>query len=322
MTTSNTIRLALIAAAAGILIGITSCSAFKASVTSDTSGPVTVPESTGTTSVTENGSETETETETMTETETREETTSEETTSEETVATEAETTTIKASATPKPTTKATAKGTVKNQSPKWVRSLSQAKNSKNKQLIVVAATGMNKTTATVSMHERDANGNWIQILSVNGYVGKYGLVKDSERKEGCMRTPIGAYVVDKAFGIAADPGCAIPYTKVTKDLYWSGDQRKGMHYNQMVSITDLPDLDKKNSEHLIDYKQPYQYCLNIGFNKKCTIGKGSAIFLHCNSTRKYTAGCVSVPKSSMLKIMKRVKPNCVVVINTKAKLGA
>ena len=307
-------RFIAILAAACIMLGIASCNGFKPAVTSDTNGTVTVTESKETTAVTETESETETETEAMTETET--ETTPEETT------TESETTTEKATATPKPTAKATAKGAVKNQSPKWVRSLSQAKNSKNKQLIIVAATGMNKTTATVSMHERDKNGNWIQILSVNGYVGKYGLVKDSERKEGCNRTPIGAYVIDKAFGIADDPGCAIPYTKVTKDLYWSGDQRKGMHYNKMVSIKDVPGLDKKNSEHLIDYKQPYQYCLNIGFNKKCTIGKGSAIFLHCNSTRKYTAGCVSVPKSSMLKIMKRVKPKCVVVINTKAKLGA
>ena len=307
-------RVIAILAAVSIMLGIASCNESKPSVTSDTSEAVTESSTETTADVTETESETETETESMTETET--ETVPEETT------TESETTAAKATATPKPTAKATAKGTVKNQSPKWVRSLSQAKNSKNKQLIIVAASGMNKTTATVSMHERDKNGNWIQILSVNGYVGKYGLVKDSERKEGCNRTPIGAYVIDKAFGIAEDPGCAIPYTKVTKDLYWSGDQRKGMHYNKMVSIKDVPGLDKKNSEHLIDYKQPYQYCLNIGFNKKCTIGKGSAIFLHCNSTRKYTAGCVSVPKNSMLKIMKRVKPNCVVVINTKAKLGA
>ena len=314
------IRVIAILAAACIMTGIASCNASNSSVTSDTDETFTVTESTET-SATE--TETETETQAMTETET--ETTPEETTTAETETSETETT-AKATATPKPTAKATAKTTakktVKNQSPKWVRSLSQAKNTNNKQLIVVAATGMNSTTAKVSMHERDSKGNWIQILSVNGYVGKYGLVKDSERKEGCNKTPIGAYVIDKAFGIAADPGCAIPYTKVTKDLYWSGDQRKGMHYNKMVSINDLPGLDKKNSEHLIDYKQAYQYCLNIGFNKKCVIGKGSAIFLHCNSSRKYTAGCVSIPKSSMLKIMKCVKPNCVVVINTKAKLGA
>ena len=90
----------------------------------------------------------------------------------------------------------------------------------------------------------------------------------------------------------------------------------------MVSINVYPKLDKKASEHLIDYTKSYQYCLSISFNEKCVLGKGSAIFLHCHGEHKYTAGCVSVSKSNMLKIMKRVKSDCVVIINTKAKLGA
>ena len=293
-----------------------SCNAANATDPSFTGGSVTTSESTEISS-TESVTETQTETETETESETETETVPDETTAQETG-----TTTAKATATPKPASKSTKKSKVKNLSPKWVRKLSQAKNSKNKQLIIVAGAGMNKTTAKVSMHERDSKGNWIQVLSVNGYVGKKGLVKDSKRKEGCKRTPIGVYKIDKAFGIAPDPGCAIPYTKVTNDLYWSGDQRKGMRYNQMVSINDLPGLDKSKSEHLIAYTKPYHYCLNIGFNKKGTLGKGSAIFLHCNGKNKYTAGCVSVSQKDMLKIMKRVKPGCVVIINTKSALGA
>ena len=291
-----------------ILFGSTSCS--SVSVPSSSATAV----STGSSVVSTTASVTESETERITGSET-------ETTTEETTESESETSSSAASSSGS-TVKPTQKAQVKNQSPKWVRSLSQAKNKKNKQLIIVAGSGMNKTTATVSMHERDSKGNWIRILSVKGYVGKYGLVLDSKRKEGCKKTPIGVYTIDKAFGIASDPGCAIPYTKVTSDLYWSGDMRKGMQYNKMVSIKKYPKLDKKNSEHLIDYKKPYQYCLNIGFNKKCVIGKGSAIFLHCNGDHNYTAGCVSVSKSDMLKIMKKVKPGCVVIIDTKAKLGA
>lgn len=220
------------------------------------------------------------------------------------------------------TTTTTSKPTTvpKNLSPQWVRNLSQARNSKNTQLFIVAGDGMSKSTAKVSMHERDKDGNWIQIFSVKGLVGRYGLVADKNRKEGCKKTPIGIYTFNKAFGIAKDPGCALGYTKVTKDLYWSGDQRKGMQYNKMVSIKDYPKLDKKKSEHLIDYTKPYQYCLNISFNKECIAGKGSAIFLHCTGNTKYTSGCVSIPKSTMLKVMKRVKPGCVVIINTASKL--
>ena len=233
-----------------------------------------------------------------------------------TVTTEEETTTATT------TIETTEETVIENLSPEWVRALPQAQDLGTNQMLIVAASGMDKTTCNVSMHERDEAGNWIQILSVDGYVGKNGMVFDSERKEGCGKTPIGVYHFNKAFGIADDPGCAIPYVKVTKDLYWSSDMRDGMRYNEMVSINDYPDLDKKNSEHLIDYTKAYQYCLNISFNDECTPGRGSAIFLHCTGNNKYTAGCVAVSKDAMVKIMKCVDPECLVVIDTKANLGA
>ena len=220
------------------------------------------------------------------------------------------------------TTTAPTEKKIKDLSPEWVRNLPQAQDLGTNQLLIVAASGMDKTTCKVSMHERDGEGNWIQIFSVDGYVGKKGMVLDSERKEGCGKTPIGVSYFNKAFGIADDPGCSIPYIKVTKDLYWSGDMRDGMCYNEMVSINDLPELDIKSSEHLIDYTKAYQYCLNISFNEECTPGRGSAIFLHCMGNNKYTAGCVAVSKDTMIKIMKRVDPDCVVIIDLKSNLGA
>lgn len=202
-------------------------------------------------------------------------------------------------------------------SPDWVKALPAAKDSSVKQIFVVAGMGMNKTTATVSMHERGKDGNWKQILSTPGYVGKNGLCLDADHAEGCGQTPIGVYKFNKAFGIAADPGCAIPYFRVNDNTYWSGDAREGMHYNEMVDIADYPDLDLADSEHIVDYEYPYQYCLNISFNEEGTPGRGSAIFLHCFGTVKpYTGGCVSVPENIMKLIMKRVDPDCVVVIDT------
>ena len=140
---------------------------------------------------------------------------------------------------------------------------------------------------------------------------------DEEHKEGCGQTPVGTYGFNKAFGIADDPGCTIPYVKVDENTYWSGDQRDGMHYNEMVDITDYPDLDMENSEHIVDYDYQYQYCLNISFNEDGTPGRGSAIFLHCFGPEKpYTGGCVAVPENIMKIIMQTVKADCVVVIDT------
>ena len=204
-------------------------------------------------------------------------------------------------------------------SPDWVKNLPAAANAK--QLFVVAAMGMDKTTAYVSMHKKDDSGNWKQILSSPAFVGKNGLCTDAAYVEGCNQTPIGTYHFNKAFGIADDIGCAIPYTKVNDDTYWSGDVNN--QYNQMVDIKQVPNLNKDDSKHIIDYEYQYQYCLNISFNEEGTPKRGSAIFLHCLGPQKpFTGGCVAVPENIMQLIMKNVDKDCVVVIDTMESLKA
>ncbi len=205
-------------------------------------------------------------------------------------------------------------------SPEWVANLPAAQDENVTQLFVVAALGMDKTTATISMHQRDENGNWKQILSTPGYVGKNGLCPDQDHREGCAQTPIGVYHFNKAFGIAPDPGCALPYMQVDENAYWSGDPER--QYNQMVDIRDVPDLVLDDSEHIVDYEYEYQYCLNISFNEEGTPGRGSAIFLHCFGLKKpYTGGCVAIPEYCMQFVMLKVQADCVVVIDTLENLG-
>lgn len=203
-------------------------------------------------------------------------------------------------------------------SPAWVAALPAAQEAE--QLFVVAGIGMDKTTAFISMHRKDENGNWKQILSTPGFVGKLGLCADADHAEGCAQTPAGVYYFNKAFGIAADPGCAIPYFQVDENTYWSGDPDR--QYNQMVDIRDVPDLVMDDSEHIVDYEFQYQYCLNISFNEEGTPGRGSAIFLHCFGPQKpWTGGCVAIPENIMKLVMQRVQPDCVVVIDTLENLG-
>ncbi len=196
-------------------------------------------------------------------------------------------------------------------SPEFVGELEQAKDAN--QLFVVAAVG--KTTAYVSMHQKDEDGNWKEVITTPGYIGKFGLDKT---KEGDSKTPTGTYAFNYAFGINEDPGCtAFEYQQVTDDDYWSGDQREGYHYNEMVSIKDLPDLNTDDSEHIIEYPVHYQYCLNINYNEDGTPGKGSAIFLHCLGPQKpYTGGCVAIPKDKMITVMQNVDKDCVIVIDS------
>ena len=201
-------------------------------------------------------------------------------------------------------------------SPDWVTALPEAQDAK--QLFVIAAH--EKTTAWVSMHEKDENGEWHMIMSTPGFIGKNGLGKT---QEGDGMTPVGTFTFNRAFGIAPDPGCAISYVQADEDTYWSGDVNEGMHYNELVSLKDLPDLDKDNSEHILDYPYEYQYCLNISYNADGTPNAGSAIFLHCLGDRKpRTGGCVAIPMDQMYFVMQHVSPDCVVVIDSMENLGA
>lgn len=196
-------------------------------------------------------------------------------------------------------------------SPQFVGKLKQAKTAD--QLFVVA--GIGKTTAYVSMHQKDEEGNWKQILTSPGYIGKAGLGKT---KEGDAMTPVGTYKFNYAFGIAPDPGCtAFEYQQVTEDDYWSGDQREDHHYNEMVSLSDIPDLNTDDSEHIVDYPVHYRYCMNISWNEDGTPGKGSAIFLHCLGPQKpYTGGCIALPEDKVVTALRNVQEDCVVVIDS------
>ena len=132
-------------------------------------------------------------------------------------------------------------------SPDWVGKLDAAEGAE--QLLIVAAFSEDATDAWVSLHQKQSDGSWHMIMTSPGFIGKNGLGKT---REGDGKTPVGTFGFNAAFGIADDPGCAIPYTKVDNDVYWSGDVRDGMAYNKLVNIKDYPELDKDNSEHIID----------------------------------------------------------------------
>lgn len=164
-----------------------------------------------------------------------------------------------------------------------------------RQLIFVQYTG--GTKAKVYLYKKQGK-NWKKILSCNGYVGRRGINK---KKEGDKKTPTGTFNITSGFGIKSKPPTRLPYTKVNSSHYWCADRA---NYNKLINIKKTP--HKCRGEHLIDYKGVYDYGLFTDFNKACTYGKGSAIFMHCTGNYPYTGGCVAVCKSSMLKIMKNI----------------
>lgn len=186
----------------------------------------------------------------------------------------------------------------------WVAD-SQVAQSAN-QIIIVATDG---SSATVSMHNKEEDGTWTEILSTDGKIGRNGIGKT---KEGDGKTPTGVYRFMFGFGNMPDPGCALPYTQVDSSYYWVDDSDSA-YYNQFVS-TDSVTKDWDSAEHIAGVKSSYNYVLPLDYNVECVPGAGSAIFMHCQPTGG--AGCIAVPEDKMVEIMKNVKDGCVVVIDS------
>ena len=197
-------------------------------------------------------------------------------------------------------------------SPKWVASLKAAQNAT--QLAIVSGT--KGSNARFSFHEKDSSGQWQQVVSCPAFIGRNGWGKT---REGDGKTPTGIYTFTMAFGINPDPGCSMGYTQVDDSHYWVGDS-SSEYYNQFVSSNEHGGFNIKDSEHIIDYKTAYKYCLNISYNQDSIPNKGSAIFLHCQTKNHYTAGCVAIPEDVMIQVVRKVKPGCVVVMDTGRKI--
>ena len=174
-----------------------------------------------------------------------------------------------------------------------------------KQIVAVVSDG---SSAVVSMHEKDENGVWRELLSTNGFVGSAGV---GQASESVSRTPRGTYSLTQAFGIQKDPGTDLPYIQVDSSHYWVDDPSSS-YYNRLVSTNDVA-RNWNSAEHLVDASPAYDYAVVIDYNTDCVPGSGSAFFLHC-STGAPTAGCVAVPENDMLFILQNLSEDAYIVI--------
>lgn len=193
----------------------------------------------------------------------------------------------------------------------FVSTFSCAKN--YEQLIVVAATG---SDAVVTMHEKNSDGIWEEIMNTTGFVGKNGVGKASESD---TKTPAGNFGFSAAFGINANPGTTMDYIHVDDTYYWVDDS-SSPYYNRFVTTNDVSPENWNSAEHIVDYPDAYGYVLAIDYNSDCVPNAGSAIFLHCSNGTP-TLGCVSIPAGDMVFVLTHIKKGCRILIDTPENLA-
>ncbi|CAL9615909.1 L,D-transpeptidase family protein [Streptomyces cellulosae] len=174
------------------------------------------------------------------------------------------------------------------------------------QLITAVAARTGSTTGTVTWWDRKG-GRWVAAGSAKARFGANGLTEGTTRKQGTNTTPTGLYGLPYAFGIEAAPsGTRYAYRPVRQNSWWCQDNNSRL-YNRWTEPR-AADCRASHAEHLITYRTQYAHALVVDFNYRRPVrGRGAGIFLHVNGSGA-TAGCVSVPKSAMRKILRWANP--------------
>lgn len=173
--------------------------------------------------------------------------------------------------------------------------------SNSSQVLLVTTNSMRSSYANIKFYQKE-NSKWKEINSTSGRVGSNGLAYKSVRRQSTNTTPAGVLGIIGAFGVANNPGCNYSYKHVQENDYW--DLNDGSKtYNRLIHNNPGGDF-----EHLIKYPTQYKYAFITNYNVGQTPGKGGAIFIHCNG-RGATGGCVSMPSSKMVELMRWLKPN-------------
>ena len=150
--------------------------------------------------------------------------------------------------------------------------------------------------------------NWIKQIETECEYGKNGFSKN--RHSGDNTTPIGVFPLLYAFGTEKNVNTKMEYRQITENSYFSDDEENLEEYNSWIE-SSIP----IKGEHLIDYRKEYQYAIVIGFNIKPKIkGKGSSIFLHCKGEKGYTAGCIAIDESYMIKLLGKIEQGAYIII--------
>jgi L,D-peptidoglycan transpeptidase YkuD (ErfK/YbiS/YcfS/YnhG family) len=213
-----------------------------------------------------------------------------------------------------------------------------------RQLIVVTGASRTSSYATAYTYQLSADGRTWQakfpaMPARNGYAG---WVWASKRVQDTGTTPMGTFRISSTFGLKADPGTRLPYKRADSNDYWVGDNKDAKTYNLFQpSASSKRTWRKSQAERLAAYPRQYEYAAVIDFNrpaaktvkwdaargqyatsKPANTKRGSAIFLHINGAGS-TAGCVSLRRADLLKVLKWLDPaqRPRIVMATKADIG-
>jgi len=141
-----------------------------------------------------------------------------------------------------------------------------------------------------------------------GHVGRNGV--SWNKREGDLRTPAGVFPLRNGFGVNGNPGLSAgSWLRVDARDVWVDDPGSALYNTHQRSPAD----GRWDSAEQLRRSPAYNYAQVIGYNEARRPGAGSAIFMHVDQGRG-TAGCVSLPTSALLAVIRWERSGAVMAI--------
>lgn len=173
------------------------------------------------------------------------------------------------------------------------------------QVVTVRSSG---SSATVRACRRTSAGYVLDLGPYYGHVGRNGV--SWSKREGDLKTPAGTFPLRGGFGARANPGLPQGWFRVDSSDVWVDDSQSSLYNtHQRTPVNGR----WASAENLLN-TPAYNYAQVIGYNEARTPGRGSAIFFHVD-TGGGTAGCVSLPTSALVAVLRWERSGAVMSIS-------
>ena len=177
---------------------------------------------------------------------------------------------------------------------------------------VISVVGVGGSDAKVDVYEKVAAGWQAVAAGIPAHVGSAGMAPETH--DGQMKTPMGVFTLDFAFGTAPNPGGGLQYVQVGQDHWWDGDMKSPTYNTMQVCKKSQCPFDTNPSSGTENLQIPqYRHAVVMGVNEQRVPGNGGAFFLH-TSDGGPTAGCVSIDDATLVGIMKWLRPGALIAV--------
>ncbi len=178
---------------------------------------------------------------------------------------------------------------------------------------VISVVGVGGSDAKMDVYERTAAGWRAAAAGIPAHIGANGMAPETH--DGEMKTPMGIFTLDFAFGTDPNPGGGLPYVQVGPDHWWDGDMKSATYNTMQVCKKAQCPFDTNLSSGTENLQIPqYKHAVVMGVNKQRVPGNGGAFFVHSTDGGS-TAGCVSIDDDTLVGIMTWLRPGALIAVS-------